>query len=206
MVRCVIIGAVEISNYSRIKSYLRPDDFYICCDAGLDHAENLGIKPNLIIGDFDSHEKPQTKIETIQLPCEKDDTDSFYACKEAIRRGFNDFLLLGVIGQRFDHSLVNISLLLYLQKEGKKALLIDDYSEMQLVGTDPVQIPDSFSYFSLLCVAGDVSGVTIKNAKYPIENAAIQTSYQYACSNEVLPGKTALVNLEKGILLLIKIY
>ena len=77
---------------------------------------------------------------------------------------------------------------------------------MQLVGTDPVQIPDSFSYFSLLCVAGDVSGVTIKNAKYPIENAAIQTSYQYACSNEVLPGKTALVNVEKGILLLIKIY
>ena len=111
MVRCVIIGAVEISNYSRIKSYLRPDDFYICCDGGLDHAENLGIKPNLIIGDFDSHEKPQPKIETIQLPCEKDDTDSFYACKEAIRRGFNDFLLLGVIGQRFDHSLVNISLI-----------------------------------------------------------------------------------------------
>ncbi len=206
MVRCVIIGAAEISNYSRIKSYLRPDDFIIACDGGLDHAEKLGIQPNLIIGDFDSHERPQTSIEIIQLPCEKDDTDSFYACKEAIRRGFKDFLLLGVIGQRFDHSLVNISLLLYLQKEGKKALLLDDYSEMQIVGTDPVQIPDSFSYFSLLCVAGDVSGVTIKNAKYPLEGASIQTSYQYACSNEVLPGQTALVSVEKGLLLLIKIF
>ena len=61
--------------------------------------------------------------EIIQLPCEKNDTDVFFAVKEALRRGFTDFVLVGVIGQRFDHSLVNISVLLYLQKNGASGVV-----------------------------------------------------------------------------------
>lgn len=206
MARCVIVGAAQITNYARLREQLRPDDFFIFCDGGLNHAENLGVKPDLVIGDFDSHERPGLAVEIIQLPCEKDDTDSFYACKEAVHRGFDDFLLLGFLGQRFDHSLVNISALLYLYKSGKNAYLLDDYSEMEIVGTDPSYIPPSFSYFSLLCVDGNAGGVTIKNAKYPLENGSINCDYQYACSNEVLPGKTAEVSVKKGHLLLIKIF
>lgn len=142
--------------------------------------------------------------EIIQLPCEKDDTDVFYAVKEALRRGFKDFLLIGVIGQRFDHSLVNISVLLYLEQQGCSGLILDDYSEMELIGKEPVQILGRFSYFSLLCIDGNVRGVTIKNAKYPLDNAEITTGYQYGVSNEVLPGKTAEVSVQQGKLLLIK--
>lgn len=32
------------------------------------------MRPNLIVGEFDSHENPQLDVETIVLPCEKDDT------------------------------------------------------------------------------------------------------------------------------------
>ena len=88
MKRCVIIGGAPIADYEKIKEYLRADDFYICCDCGLDHAEGLGITPDLIVGDFDSHKKPETDIETITLPREKDDTDTYFAAKEGIRRGF----------------------------------------------------------------------------------------------------------------------
>lgn len=212
---CVILGSAEIKNYEKISHFINPEDFIIACDGGLNHVEKLGLSPsavNLVVGDFDSHSKPTEQdfpsAQIIQLPCEKDDTDVFFAVKEALRRGFTDFVLVGVIGQRFDHSLVNISVLLYLQKNGATGVIYDDYSKMQLVvaGAEPVLIPDTYSYFSLMCIAGDVSGVTIKNAKYPLEDATITSDYQYGVSNEVLPGQTAEVTLEKGVLLLIMVW
>ena len=113
MKRCVIIGGAPINDYNRIKGLLSDDDFIIACDSGLVHLEKSGITPNLIIGDFDSFDKPKTNIETIVLPREKDDTDSFFAVKEAVRRGFDELLIFGAIGGRLDHSLGNISILLY---------------------------------------------------------------------------------------------
>lgn len=206
MSRCVIVSAAEIKNYKKIKSFLLPTDYFIFCDAGLNHQKELGVTPNLIVGDFDSTQRPETSIETIQLPCEKDDTDTFYAVKEALKRGFDDFILLGVIGNRFDHSMCNISCLLYLYEKGIPATIIDDYSEMSIAGSNPVFIEDKYSYFSLMNVTGDVSGVTIKNAKYTLDNSEIKASYMYGSSNEVLPGKIAEVSIKNGNLLLIKVW
>ena len=87
--------------------------------------------------------------EIIQLPCEKDDNDVFFAVKEALCRGFKDFVLVGVIGQRFDYSLVNISVLQFLKKNGASGVIYDDYSKMQLVvaGGEPVLVPDTYPTF-----------------------------------------------------------
>ena len=102
MRRCVIIGGADIAYYETVREYLRPDDFIICCDSGLKHYAALGVLPDLIIGDFDSHENPDLPRETIVLPCEKDDTDSMAAVREAAARGFENFLLVGVFGGRLD--------------------------------------------------------------------------------------------------------
>ena len=206
--RCVIVAAGEILNYERARAFLRDDDFFIICDGGLSHAGGLGIKPDVVVGDFDSCDandlewwKKQSEI--IQLPREKDDTDTLFAVKLAVERGYCDFLLLGAMGGRFDHALGNISILLYLNGLGKKALLIDDYSVMQIVGNEPLYIGDTCSYFSVLTVAGDVSGVNIKNAKYPLENATLTCDFQLGISNEVLPGKVAEVSVASGRVLVV---
>lgn len=276
--RCVIIGAAEINNYERIRSYLaesacsadcsddeslgngnndnRGDgrgayrsssdsgDFYIFCDGGLKHRCGLGIEPDLIVGDFDSHENPSLDIETIVLPREKDDTDTFFAVKEAVARGYDDFLLLGAFGQRLDHTFGNISILLYLSGLGKKALAVDDYAEFEIVtgisscecfhgannrasdscsgnvaanssilrdcssnkAADVRYIDDRFSYFSLISLSGSAAGVSIKNAKYPLESGTIGCDYQYAISNEVISGKIAEVSLAEGTLLLMRVF
>ena len=68
MVRCVIVGGADISNYGRVTAELRHDDFLIYCDSGLKHLPMLKIAPSLIIGDFDSHENPKLPVETIVLP------------------------------------------------------------------------------------------------------------------------------------------
>ena len=206
MRRCVIVGGADISNYDRIIAHIKSDDFVIFCDSGLKHMEKLAVKPSLIVGDFDSHENPQLDIETIVLPCEKDDTDTVFAVKEAIRRGYTDFLLIGVIGARLDHTLGNVYILEYLDELGLKGKIIDDYSEMALVSREPAYIEDLYAFFSLINITGIAKGITIENAKYPLKDGEITCGYQYGISNEVISGKIAKVSIQDGKLLLIKNY
>lgn len=204
--RCVIIGGADITQYGRIRARLSAEDFYICCDSGLKHRTGLGITPNLIVGDFDSYAAPASDIETIVLPREKDDTDTVFAVKEALSRGFQEFLLVGVIGGRLDHTLGNVSLLLMLDSLGKQAIMLDDFSELQIVSNRPAEIDGRFAYFSLLNITGTAQGITIKQAKFPLNGAEITCEYQYGISNEVLPGETAQVTVERGRLLLVKVF
>ena len=203
---CVIFGGADMTDMERIRRSLREDDFIICCDSGLKYAEQLSLHPDLIVGDFDSHQRPETRTETIVLPREKDDTDTVYAAREAVRRGFEEYLLIGVVGGRFDHTFGNIGLLLWLNEQGKKATILDDYSEMEIVSEEPAGIDTSFAYFSLLNISGTAEEITITGAKYPLENATIRSDYQYGISNEVLPGQTAVVTVGSGKLLLVKVY
>lgn len=216
MRRCVIVGGAEINNYEAIRADLRDDDYFVYCDCGLNHAglfdtdNKLNRKPDLIVADFDSYDGPEfTGVETIVLPQAKDDTDTVFAAKEALARGFSDFLFIGAVGGRFDHSFGNAALLLLLHEAGAKALLIDDYSEMEVIASPnrkTALISDECSYFSLLCAFGPVDGVTITGAKFPLDNASFKPDYQYGISNEVLPGETACVTVESGAMLLVKIF
>ena len=203
MKRCVIVGGAPIARYDRIQPLLRDDDFVIYCDSGLKHQEKLNRKPDLIIGDFDSHEKPDTDIEIIVLPTVKDDTDTVYAVKEGLRRGAEDFLLLGVLGARLDHTLANVYSLIDLDEKGKNAVIADDFSLMRIVSHSTVEITPNWRFFSLVNIDGSAHGVTIRNAKYELDDAEIPCSYQYAVSNEPLPNKTAAVSVREGRLLLI---
>ena len=97
----------------------------------------------------------------------KDDTDSVDAIKEAISRGYKDILIVGAIGDRFDHSLINAYALMLINDLGANGKIVDDYSEMTLVDNRmSAEIEPGRRYFSLIAISGTASGVTIKNAKY----------------------------------------
>lgn len=215
MRRCVIAGGADIADYGRVRDFLKKDDYVIYCDSGLKHMEGLGAAPSLIVGDFDSGSDPHLDVETITLPVAKDDTDTVFAMKEGVRRGFRDFLLIGAAGARLDHTLVNIYILTALENRGCHGVLIDDYSEIEIVAPEErdtganrggkALVGCEYPYFSLVAMEGGAKGVTIKNAKFPLEDAEITPDYQYATSNEALPGMTAEISVKEGRLLLIKI-
>lgn len=212
--RCVVIGGAPIDDYARIRSYLREYDYLIYCDSGLRHMDGLGAPPDLIVADFDSYDDPHLETETITLPVAKDYTDTAYAVKEALSRGYTDFLLLGVLGARLDHTLVNVYILFDLDTRGCSAAAIDDYSEMEVIsartGPDGSIVPgiahveDRYPFFSLINMTGVARGITIRGAKFPVEDAEITSDYQYGTSNEVLPGETAEITIREGRLLVIK--
>ena len=206
MKRCIIIGGAPINNYEYIKKQLNQDDYFIYCDSGLKHVHDLGYHPNLIVGDFDSFEKPQELSNVIVLPCEKDDTDTMYAIKHALKEGFNEFLLIGVVGLRIDHTFGNLQALLYIDNEGCNGLIIDDFSEIEIVGKTPKYVEDKFKYFSVLSIGDIISGVSIENAKYPLNEAQITNYYPLGVSNEVIEGKTSKIQIKEGKAYLIKVF
>ena len=205
MARCVIVGGADIKNYDRIKNIFRDDDEFVFCDSGLKHEDALNVHPLLIVGDFDSFDKPERGEEIIVLPCEKDDTDTFFAAKTALERGYTEFLLIGVIGGRLDHTLANVSLLLYLFDNGAIGEIYDDYSRMCIVGKSKVKVSKDAKFFSLNNCDGDAHGVNIENAKYQLKDATVTSSYTYSVSNELLDGLEATVNVEKGRMLLVEV-
>ena len=74
--------------------------FIICADSGYDKALQAGIKPNLILGDFDSLENPlPDNIETMRSPAHKDDTDTMLAVRTALDRGYDDITLISAAAE-----------------------------------------------------------------------------------------------------------
>lgn len=206
-----MVGGAPLHRYEEIKKRIKAPDFVIYCDSGLYHRGKLGYAPSLILGDFDSHPRPapeeRSGAELIVLPCEKDDTDSMAAVKEALARGYEEFILTGVTGGRIDQTLANLSLLFFLEKQGKSALLLDDTARLRVVSpARPAEIADACRYFSLLALDGPAEGVSITGAKYPLQNAIITWENSFAVSNEVLPGGKARVSLANGLLLLAELW
>ena len=203
--RCVIVGAAHIGRYDDVRGYFKDGDYFIYCDAGLKHEKKLGRRADLIVGDFDSAENPCRNTETIVLPHEKDDTDTLIAVKEAIKRGFSDFLLVGVVGGRLDHTLGNVAILTMLSERGFRGMIVDDYSEIEIISNKPSYVTDKYPYFSLLNITGVCRGVTVKNALYPLENAELTTDFPIGVSNEVIKGKTAEITVGEGRALLVRV-
>lgn len=201
--RCVIFSAGPVSG--GMKALLSPDDYIIACDAGYLRAEALGVVPDLVVGDFDSAPRPKGGA-SILLPTEKDDTDTQYAARLALERGFKRVLLLGALGgARLEHGLANLATGLWLAKRGVEVRLANEQSLLQFVlpGLPVVLQHAPGCYFSIFPIEGAATGVCERGAKYPLENAALTPDYPVGVSNETLPGET-VISVQTGSLLLIQ--
>ena len=125
--RCVIISGSPETNPDFIKQAVKPDDYVICADRGYEFASLAGVEPNLIVGDFDSYkEKISASCEIVKLNPHKDDTDTIHSIDLAFEKGFTNFLLLGALGGRTDHTFANITSLLYIADKGGRGVLLSE--------------------------------------------------------------------------------
>ena len=94
---CVIFGAGE---YYAGTPVVPAGAYVIAADGGLDHTRQLGIVPDVVVGDFDSLEgrPPRTDVRTIALPALKDDPDMLSALKVGWSAGCREFHVYGGLG------------------------------------------------------------------------------------------------------------
>ena len=152
MAVCYIISA---GDCSRIDIEKQDGDMIIAADAGMNYCIRDNIIPDVIIGDFDSLGKIPESESVITLPVEKDDTDTSFAVKYAMSKGYDKFVIFGATGgKRQDHTFANITLLGFISKNNGIGFLVsDDYTITSI--TDSKLIFDSklsgnISVFSFL--------------------------------------------------------
>lgn len=186
MKRAVLLSAVPVGP--EMAAYLRPGDFIVACDAGYRNAAALGVRPDLIVGDFDSAPQPRTEGDTIVLPHVKDDTDTQYAARWLAEHGFEEVVMLGALGgPRVEHMLANLSTGLFLSLHGVRTILADSRSEMHyLLPGRPLELPRrDWMYLSLFALGAPLTGVFERGVYYPLENATLtELDYPLGTSNE----------------------
>lgn len=203
MSRCVILSAGPVEDSERLRPLLKTDDWIIAADGGGRLAAALGVKPAVLVADFDSSAPPDTggDTEIVRLPMEKDWTDTQAAAMLALDRGYRDFLLLGCTGGRLDHTLANIAVLLYLLRRGADALMADERNFLRLYGPGRYRVERRAGYkLSLFPYGGEVEGITVKNVRYPLEKARLTPDNSLGVSNEFLENP-AEISFDKGVLM-----
>ena len=86
--RAVILCGGEIAEYDRVRSRIAEDDMIICADSGYRHAKKMGLRPAVVLGDFDSYTRAEVECDNIlTYPAKKDYTDSEIAVRYALEHG-----------------------------------------------------------------------------------------------------------------------
>src|SRR5699024_3494730 len=148
-------------------------DCIICCDGGMHHAKALGITPDYIVGDFDSvrpevlEEYRNMGISIRQFPTHKNETDMQLGMLLALELGATELVLIDGIGDRFDHTLANAHLLLYLLKKGVRGILVNEKNRVELIDKEVTLHGQAGDLVSTIPLSMLVEGVTLEGLEYP---------------------------------------
>lgn len=204
MKKCYIFGALDIAT-ENISVNKRDNDIVIAADSGLKTLEKLNIKPDLIIGDFDSLGYIPEGNNIIKHPEIKDDTDTMLSIKKAMDMGYNFFEIYGCLGGRLDHTFANIQSAAYIAENNGAAIFYDEKNKTALTIIKNTSI--SFSSecngnISVFSVSDNSVGVTEKGLFYELTDAVLTSDFPLGVSNKFL-GKNALISVKKGKLCII---
>lgn len=183
------------------------DDFVICADSGYLHALSAGVKPDIIIGDFDSlklnaDEIPQS-VKIIRLPVEKDETDTGKCIEYAVENGFKSIFIIGGIGGRLDHTAANLQNIARFSKDDIKIIMVDSNNYLTCLANDSVKLPKMPGYtLSLLSFTDKCENVSVKGTRYTLEKQDLTNIFPLGVSNE-FKDDFAEISVEKGKLLII---
>lgn len=205
--RAVILCGGEIAEYDRVRSRIAEDDMIICADSGYRHAKKMGLRPAVVLGDFDSYARTDVECDhVLTYPAKKDYTDSEIAVRYALEHGCDAILLLGATGGRIDHTLGNLSLMDYILQRGASGELYDGVSSVWMAqGTITVsgQAGDLLSVIPF-AEAGDL---TTHGLAYPLRHQAlagastgISNVFETDCVQlEIGSGKAIVVHTPQGL-------
>lgn len=207
MKKCSIFAGGVISDLSFIDSekLVKENDLIICADSGYIYAGQLGIVPDIVLGDFDSYSgKFPDNTEICRSNPEKDDTDTMLAVKTAISHGCNEIILYGALGKRFDHTFANIQTLIHAYKNNCKMIILDAENEITIQGTGKCRYKKRNGwYFSVFALTETAEIAEFSGVKYPLENFYMKTYFPVGVSNEIIKEE-AWLEIKNGLVLVVR--
>lgn len=207
--RAVIVSHGEIKDMDFASRIMRDSEMLVCADGGGTYAVKCGIMPDVLIGDLDSIDAGSLSIiensgcKVIKYPREKDYTDTQLAIDYAVEQGANEITILAGTGDRLDHTLANVFLLVKLLKSGITASLVNENNAVYVMN-DSIKLQGKRGdLLSLLPVGGDVKGIHTSGLQYKLSGSNMDIGDPLGISN-VFTGEEAYVKIDGGYLLVIK--
>lgn len=204
MGRCVILSAAPTRDPLALAGYLLPDDYIVAADGGWQLAQQMGVRPAMLVADFDSLSMPiaMENVELASLPTEKDITDTAEAMRLAYEKGYRSFLLLGCTGGRLDHQQAALAVAADYARQGCDVVLADEKNEIHLL------VPGNYVYpacpdekISLFAFGEDVTGLFIDGLKYTVSDYTL-SPYDALCVSNEWVGEDACLSFKSGLLML----
>ncbi len=210
--RAIIVANGQVQQDERYGHLVRPDDLIIAVDGGAVVAQRLGLVPQVVVGDMDSVSEgllSQLKASGCQLvghPARKDETDTELAVRYALQQGAREILLLGVTGDRLDHTLANVFLLDMAGQAGVRARIVSGDTEIWLLrGGAELEIDgEPGDIVTLLPVGQDAVGVRSVGLEWALHDDTLRFGPARGVSN-VMTAPQAQVALREGVLLVFRV-
>lgn len=190
-------------------------DYVIALDHGVDFCRRVKLKPDYILGDFDSITEEGLEymaamkaegVEILTFPAEKDETDTELGILKAkelfiTQPSAKELDIFGATGTRVDHMLANIHLLYSCAKDGVQAWMLDSHNKIYLCHNGAVihNPENKEANLSLLPFKGDVEHLTIQGTKYDVEDVTLKYGESLGISN-VMKEKEIHLSFEGWIL------
>ncbi len=206
MKKCIIIANGRAPSKRVINFFLKKNySTLICADGGANSALKLGLVPDFIIGDLDSiskdairHYSDKSKIIKITR---QSDTDVEKCLKFAISKGYTEALLLGVTGDRLDHTICNLGIVLKFYSRIKCNIVAENSF---LTPTNRTVILKSKSGETISLYGFNAkTKITSTGLKYPLRNSVLLFGQRESTSNVSLSNEVKLV-VKGGIVFIIR--
>jgi thiamine pyrophosphokinase len=213
MKRAIIFVNGNLSDFSQAKKIIKKEDYLIAADGGVKHILKLGLTPNIVIGDFDSMPKNilknigwtrrSTPIKIIKYPSKKNKTDFELAIDFSLKRKFQEIVIIGILGDRIDHFLANIFLLIKVQTKNKsiKIKIIEGKKEIYILNKEIAINGKIGDEISIIPVSEKLEKVTTEGLKYQLNNETLFFGTTRGVSNVM--NKTSIkIFVKKGVALI----
>lgn len=193
---CVIFCA---AGFDSLAEEIGNEDLVIAADGGLKHTQGLGIRPDVILGDFDSLGFVPEGAEV--FPVEKDDTDAMLSVRRGLDRGYRRFVIYGGLdGERLDHTLANFQTLQYLADRDAAGYLVGKRYLATVVKNGTLSfLAGAEGILSMFCLGPDAKEVTLTGLQYPLENGVLTSGFPLGVSNHFV-GEKAEISVKNGSL------
>jgi thiamine pyrophosphokinase len=207
--RAIVFANGELNHPENVKTLIQDGDYIIAADGGTHHCIQLGITPDLVVGDFDSldetelHALQTSGTRLVRYDPRKDFTDLELALDHAGKSGATEALVFAALGARWDQTLANLLLPAAQTLSELEVRLIDGSQEISLLrGGGNCHLEGSpGDTLSLIPLTPEARGVLTQGLEYPLRHETLYLGATRGISN-VFMKPQASVSLEEGLLLI----
>ena len=206
MKKCIILANGKPPKKSLITFFQKKGyNKLICADGGSDSALKMGLVPDVIIGDLDSIssialKKFRNTSKIIQLK-RQNDTDVEKCLKYAISKKFDEALLIGVAGNRLDHTFCNLGIVLKFFQYVKLSLIAENSFLKPYQGKIKLEtLPrETISLYGF----DKKTKITSTGLKYQLKDIAIPFGERESTSN-IATGNEVELRINGGVVFVIR--